>query len=48
MLSSKAYSLPLPAAVLAQPVERVTAEREVAGSIPGTGTNAQGLEITEK
>ena len=36
------------AAALAQSVERLTAEREVAGSIPGTGTNTQGLKMTEK
>ena len=35
--TSGEISLFLTAAVLAQSVERVTAEREVAGSIPGTG-----------
>ena len=38
----------LTAAVLAQSVERVTAEREVAGLFPGGQTNNQDLKITEK
>ena len=38
----------LAAAGLAQSVERLTVEREVAGSIPGDRTNTQGLKITEK
>ena len=33
---------------LAQSVERLTAEREVAGSVPRGRTNTQGLKITEK
>ena len=36
------------AAGLAQSVERLASEREVAGSIPGTGTTTQGLKMTEK
>ena len=35
------------AAALAQSVERLTAEREVAGSIPGTGPILRVLKITE-
>ena len=31
------FPVDFPAAVLAQSLERVTAEREVAGSIPGAG-----------
>ena len=34
-------------AALAQSVERLTAEREVAGSIPGTGPILRVLKITE-
>ena len=34
--------------LVAQSVERVTAEREVAGSILGARTNTQGLKISEK
>ena len=41
-------SLEKTAAALDQSVERLTAEREVADSISGTGTNTQGLRITEK
>ena len=37
----------LTTAGLPQSVERLTEEREVAGSIPGAGTT-QGLKITEK
>ena len=36
------------AAGLAQSVERLTAEREVVGSIPGAGPILRVLEITEK
>ena len=36
------------AAGLAKSVERSTAERKVAGSIPGGRTNTLGLKITEK
>ena len=36
------------AAGLAQSVERLTAEREVVGSILGTESNTQGLKMTEK
>ena len=36
------------AAGLAQLVERLTAEREVAGSIPGAGPILRVLKITEK
>ena len=35
------------AAALAQSVERLTAEREVAGSIPGTGPILRVLKMTE-
>ena len=38
----------LTAAGLAQSVERLTAEREVAGSIPGAGPILRVLKITEK
>ena len=38
----------LTVAGLAQSVERLTAEREVAGSIPGGRTITQGLKMTEK
>ena len=37
----------LTAAVLAQSVERVTTDREVAGLFPGGQTNNQDLQITE-
>ena len=33
---------------LAQSVERLTAEWEIAGSIPGVGPLLRGLKITEK
>ena len=33
---------------LAQSVERLTAEREVVGSILGTESNTRGLKMTEK
>ena len=36
------------AAVLAQSVERLTAEREVAGSIPGAGPILRVFKIAEK
>ena len=36
------------AAGLAQSVERLTAEREVVGSIPGTGPTLRVLKMTEK
>ena len=39
---------PFTAAGLAQSVERLTAEREVAGSIPGAGPILRVLKITEK
>ena len=38
---------PLTAAALAQSAESLTAEREVAGSIPGTGPILRVLKITE-
>ena len=39
---------PLSAAELAQSVGRLTAEREVAGSIPGAGPILRVLKITKK
>ena len=41
-------SLSLTAAGLAQSVEHSTAEREVAGSIPGPVQHSECLKITEK
>ena len=37
-----------PKAGLSQSVEGLTADREVAGSIPGAGPLPQGLKMTEK
>ena len=48
-LNSRALnSRALTAAGLAQSVERLTAEREVAGSIPGAGPILRVLKITKK
>ena len=46
--SQDAGSEDLTVAGLAQSVERLTAEREVAGSISRGRTNTQGLKMTEK